>query len=264
MMKPAPFFRVLRGLAVISPLFLAACATTGGGNGDVVVSMATTENIPRIGFLSDYSRLKPAPGLDGMLCWRNENIDLKQYDKVLLSPIRVSIQLKKDQETPDPGDIKAMTDYFQQALVKAIQPNAKIVLKPEAGVLVASIALTNLVPTDRVKSMAGTLTPYAFVAEAASGPASGRPAGSTPYMGETGMQARFADGASGAVVAECADIEIGRKYAAALDKGAAGATTAWVGGYVDSFTSWNYAQDAFDKWAAQFAQRFNTLRGVKP
>jgi len=34
-------------------------------------------------------------------------------------------------------------------------------------------------------------------------------------------------------------------------------------GYGDSFSSWSYAQDAFNKWAMEFAQRFNQLRGTE-
>jgi len=30
---------------------------------------------------------------------------------------------------------------------------------------------------------------------------------------------------------------------------------------MDSFSSWSYAQDAFNKWAMEFAQRFKQLRG---
>ena len=68
------------------------------------------------------------------------------------------------------------------------------------------------------------------------------------------------EAASGRIVGECADTEIGRKYAADLDQGASGAAEAWVNGYVDSFTSWSYAKDAFDKWAAAFAQRLRELQ----
>jgi len=35
-----------------------------------------------------------------------------------------------------------------------------------------------------------------------------------------------------------------------------------VGGYLDSFTSWSYAQNAFNKWAAVLAQRLRALRAV--
>lgn len=245
-------------------VFLPGCSTTStpGGGADIVASTATVENIPRVGFLTDYDRLKPVEGLGGILCWRANNVDWKQYDKVQIERIMVSLKPGQDQSTVDPADLKILTDYFHNALVKAIKPTAEIVDKAGPGVIQLRFALTNLVPTGTMESLTGTLVPYGFVAEASSGVADGLPAGSTPYMGETGMQAQFRDGASGKVMGECADNEIGRKYAASVDKGAANATSTWIGGYMDSFTSWNYAKNAFDKWATLFAERFNKLRGI--
>mgnify|MGYP000443925871 CR=1 FL=1 len=42
--------------------------------------------------------------------------------------------------------------------------------------------------------------------------------------------------------------------------GASGAATAWVNGYLSSFSSWQYARDAFAKWAALTARRLALLR----
>ena len=39
---------------------------------------------------------------------------------------------------------------------------------------------------------------------------------------------------------------------------------AWMNGYVSSFTSWSYAQEAFNKWSAAFARRFAELRSQSP
>jgi len=189
-------------------------------------------------------------------------VDWKQYGKVQVERILVSLKPGQDQSTVDPADLKILTDYFHNALVTAIKPTTQIVDKAGPGVMQLRFALTNLVPTGTMESLTGTLVPYGFVAEAASGTADGLPAGSTPYMGETGMQAQFRDGATGKVMGECADNEIGRKYAASVDKGVSNATSTWVGGYMDSFTSWNYAKNAFDKWATLFAERFNKLRGM--
>jgi hypothetical protein len=250
--------------ALTSVVLLPGCSTTSGSGGgaDVVVSTATAENTPRVGFLTDYDRLKPVAGLDGILCWRADNVDWKQYDKIQIERIMVSLKPGQDQSTVDPADLKILTDYFHTALATAIKPTTQIVDKAGPGVMQLRFALTNLVPTGTMESLTGTLVPYGFVAEAASGTADGLPAGSTPYMGETGMQAQFRDGASGKVMGECADNEIGRKYAASVDKGVANATSTWVGGYMDSFTSWNYAKNAFNKWASLFAERFNKLRGM--
>ncbi|WP_413905020.1 DUF3313 family protein [Candidatus Skiveiella danica] len=147
-------------------------------------------------------------------------------------------------------------------MVQALKPQMQVVDKAGPGVLVMRIALTDLVPTVVTDSLAGTLIPYAFVAEAGSGVATGRPAGSTPYMGETGMEMQFRDGATGAVLGECRDTEIGRKYAADVNAGAAGAAQTWVGGYLNSFQAWSYARNAFDKWSGLVAQRLAQLRGA--
>lgn len=126
--------------------------------------------------------------------------------------------------------------------------------------LVIRIALTDLVPTTVTDSLAGTLVPYAFIAEAGSGTATGRPAGSTPYLGETGMEMKFRDGGNGAILGECRDTEIGRKYAADVSDGTVNAAQTWASGYLNSFTAWSYARNAFDKWSTLTAQRLTALR----
>lgn len=240
-------------------LLLAGCADLIGPSSNVTVSDPL--RITRTGFLSDYNRLAPAPGADGAMCWRQSNLDMKRYSKVMIT--RIVVSLKSDQqEAVDPSDLKALVDYFHNALVKSLKPQLQVVDQAGPGVIVLRIALTNLVPTQVSRSLAGTAIPYGFVAEAASGPASGRPAGSTPYLGETGVEIQFLDGASNVVLGECADAQIGRKYAADVDTGAAGATDTWIKGYMSSFQSWSYARDAFDKWSMQIANRLAALRGA--
>ncbi|MCC7325454.1 MAG: DUF3313 domain-containing protein [Burkholderiales bacterium] len=251
-------------------LFLAGCAANGGGGmtlgsgggANVVASEATVAKVARVGFLTDYDKLRPLPGGGGILCWRTGNVDWKKYDAVLIERIQLYLSRAGAPRSIDPSDLKTLLDYFHNAVVKDLTPTTRVVNTTGPGVLRVRFALTDLTPTDAAASLAGTAIPYGFVAEIGSGTATGRPAGSTPYLGQTGMEVQFRDGATGAVVGECADTEIGRKYAAALNQGATKAADAWVNGYLDSFTSWSYAQDAFNKWAAEFAKRFNQLRGL--
>ena len=188
---------------------------------------------------------------------------------MLVSRIVVSLAPPKGQKEGevkiiDPNDLKTLTDYFHGALVKALKPEMQVVDKAGPGVVVIRVALTDLVPTTVTDSLAGTLIPYGFVAEAGSGVATGRPAGLTPYLGETGMEMQFRDGANGQVIAECRDTEIGRKYAADVNSSAVGAAQTWANGYMSSFQAWQYAKEAFDKWSLLVAKRFAELRGVKP
>jgi hypothetical protein len=255
--------QAVRGLALTGVMLVAGCAATDSLMGSGIgVTASDPTRFTQSGFLSDYGRLKPAPWGDGIECWRDPNLDAKKYDKVLIS--RMTVMLKPDQQQGiDPTDLKTLTDYFHDSLVKALKPQMQVINESGPGVVVLRIALTNLVPTKVSESVTGTVVPYAFIAEAGSGVATGRPAGSTPYLGETGMEMQFRDGASGAVLGECRDTEIGRKYAADIEAGAAGTAQTWASGYLNSFQSWSYARNAFDKWSALTAKRFAELRGAK-
>ena len=257
----------LASSATAIAVLLSGCATPSTGNNPaggmggsgIVASEATAANVRRVGFLTDYARLRPTPGGGGVLCWRDDGASWRQFNKVMFE--RIQVYLKPGSLQPvDPSDLKMLIDYFHTGLVKALQPEAQVVNAAGPGVLTVRIALTDLAPTNQIASLAGTAIPYGFAAEIGSGAATGRPVGSTPYLGQTGMEAQFRDGGSGKVIAECADTEIGLKYAADLNSGATKAAEAWVNGYLDSFTQWEYAKKAFDKWAADFARRFATLR----
>jgi hypothetical protein len=254
MYKPLAIFT--ESIAIMSVLVLLnGCAATNTPNSVTTAKQNRTLSKPEL--------LVPVQGGDGARSWRAENVDWKIYDKVFFDRIQVFVKDENTDKGIDPTDLKMLVDYFYEALVKEIKPTAQIVDKTGPGVLVVRIAITDLMPTNYKLSVAGTLTPYAFVAEAASGPASGRPAGSTPYLGECGIEARFVDGLSGEIIAEYTDTKIGKKYDVDTSKGAVDAGKKWVDGYLDSFTTWSYAKQAFDQWAELLRIRFNELRGIK-
>ncbi len=255
----------LQTLVIATAVLTSGCASTdssllGSGTG---VTVSDPTRMTQSGFLSDYGRLKSVSWAEGIQCWRRPGLDAAKYDKVMIPRITVSLK-PGQQQMVDPTDLKTLTDYFHNSMTSALEPQMQVVERPGPGVLVMRIALTNLVPTNVTASLAGTAVPYAFIAEAGSGAATGRPAGSTPYLGETGMEMQLVDGASRTILAECRDAEIGRKYAADLDAGAVGAAQTWANGYLNSFQSWSYARNAFDKWATLTAQRLAALRGAPP
>ncbi|HBI83694.1 DUF3313 domain-containing protein [Orrella sp. NBD-18] len=255
-------------LLICSIGLIAGCASDQSSvlnSADITAS--NKMGMTHTGFLTDYARLKPTTWGEGIECWSAPNLKVRNYNKVVIPRIVVSIAPPKTKDaeqgsnqTIDPTDLKMLTDYFHDALVKNLNPVMKVVDKPGPGVAVLRVALTDLVPTTVAESVAGTLIPYAFIAEASSGTATGRPAGSTPYLGQTGMELQFRDGVTGAILAECRDAEIGRKYAADLDSGVLGAAKTWAGGYLNSFQSWSYAKNAFDKWSVLVAQRITQMR----
>lgn len=249
---------------------LAGCKTYEAalGTGENVTAIDSAR-LTQSGFLTNYAKLKPVAAMQGIECWRDTRFDPKKYKKIQITPIVVSLTASKDSKdgkvpTVDPADLKQLTDYFYQTLQGSLKPQIPVVAQAGAGVVVLRIALTDLVPTSVPSSVAGTLIPYAFIAEASSGKVTGRPAGSTPYLGETGMEMQFRDGATGAVLAECRDTEIGRKYAAELNAGAEQAAQTWANGYMSSFQSWGYAKAAINKWSMLVAKRVAELQGIQP
>jgi hypothetical protein len=264
--KASVFYLPSACLMFLVATLLTGCAGDQPGLGDGTnITVSDTARMTKSGFLSEYGRLKATQWGEGMQCWSEPNLKASRYNKVLVSRIVVSFAPSTDRRNEamiDPSDLKTLTDYFHEALVKSLKPQMQIVEKAGPGVVVMRIALTDLVPTQVTDSIAGTLIPYAFILEAGSGTATGRPAGSTPYMGETGMEMQFRDGVTGAVLAECRDTEIGRKYAADMNNGVVGAAQTWASGYLNSFQQWSYAKNAFDKWSVLIAQRMADMRGV--
>jgi len=251
----------LFGVALLSaPAMAQSGASAAKSNGGAAVTVTDPRLLTRSGFLSDYDKLKKTGWGNGIECWRDPGLDAKKYDKAMISRIVVSLKPSDGKETlVDPSDLKKLTDYFSDSLVNALKPQMAIVTAPEPGTVMIAVALTSLKPTSVARSVTGTLIPFGFVAEAGSGVAKGGPTGSTPYLGETGMEMQFLDATSGAVLGECRDTTVGRKYAAEMD---ANAVSTWATGYMGSFQAWSYAKNAFDKWSLLVAQRFAALRGV--
>ena len=135
-------------------LLLAGCAapttssmTSGSAVSGTVASEVSQGSVRRVGFLTDYARLRPMVNGGGTLCWKNADVDWKKYDKVMFE--RIQVYLKDSSNKPvDPTDLKMLIDYFHSDLVKAMQPVAQVVNAPGPGVLRVRFALTDLVPTN--------------------------------------------------------------------------------------------------------------------
>ncbi len=85
-------------------VLFAGCQTydTALGSGTSVTA-TDSARLTRSGFLSDYARLKPVAALDGIECWRDTALNPKQFDKVLVSRIVVSLAPPKGQKE---GEVK--------------------------------------------------------------------------------------------------------------------------------------------------------------
>jgi hypothetical protein len=238
--------------AVVS---LSGCATPSTTSGSAPTTAAAYR-----GVLTYPERMKPV-GADGYAReWIDPATDFARYKRIAIERIR--IQLDAQSSSVDPGELKVLTDYFQQALKKSLEPTYPLANEVGSDVLRVRITLVDLVATKPEVSLAVLVIPYASVPDLAIGAASGGPQGSAPYLGRTGIAVAFIDGGSNAVVGEFVDENFGRKFV--LDASDASKTVSGtVDGYTKSFSTWAYAQQAFDGWAQLFRQRLDAANERK-
>ena len=239
------------------PLALPAllfCAAIGAG----CATPAADEKPTQSGFLGDYySKMQPAPDGSGALVYRAPNLDLGKYNKVMFDRVLIWIKNDSDYKGIDPTELKQLTDYFQQAIVKALQPTYPIVTKPGPDVLRLRVAITDLVPTQPAMSVVTLVVPYATVGDLAASGGSGSP----PYLGQTAIEAQILDSRSNAVLATYSDRNIGKKYNIDVNQGVGTAIEKGASSYAAAYSTWAYAEAAFDYWAGLLRKRLDEAHG---
>lgn len=239
--------------ALCAALALGGCATTDTDGG--------TLPPPYADLLSQPQRLQPVPGESNALRWAVPDAELRKYDKVLLERIQVRVADEANHKTIDPADLKSLVDAFHRSIVKALGAAYPVVTKPGPGVLRVRIVIYDLVPTQPLVSVGIFFTPYATIPDLLSGPVTGEAAGAAPYLGRTGIAVQFMDSQTGQAVAEFTDDRFGKKYVIDTSQGTVSAVTTGMADYVRAYSTWAYAQQAFDGWAAQFRKRLDQIHG---
>lgn len=108
------------------------------------LAACSTEPAARSGFLSDYSKLRPDPEIEGQMSYRNPSKKLTAYKKFLIDPVVVKLAPNAKGKTVDPGDLKALADFFRNEAVKKLSQRYQVVQKPGPGVLYIRAAITDI------------------------------------------------------------------------------------------------------------------------
>lgn len=227
---------------------MTGCATTQSGSSKPAYTGQT-------GFLSDYSKLKLESGKKKV--YINPDVDFSNYDKIMID--RITVWYKEDTEYKgiDPTELKALADYFHNAIAKAVEDAYPVVDKPGPGVMRVRISLTDLVPTKPEYSVAIAVIPYGSAADLLIGGKDSHP----PYLGETAMEAEMLDSQTNEQLGAVVDRKLGKKLNVDTSEGSSAAVKKGVDGYLDAFSTWGYAQAAMDYWAQSFRKRLDGLRG---
>ncbi len=206
------------------------------------------------GFLSDYSKLAPVEGDKDAFKYVDTSVDFSKYNKLLLDRIKVWYKDDSDYKGIDPDELKALTDYFHQAIIKAVGDEYEIVREPGPDVLRVRIAVTDVVPNKPAASVVTLAVPFAWVADAGTGVAEGE-VGSTAFTGEATIEMEAMDSASSQQVGAYIDREVGKKYN--WDKGVGEG----ISSYAKAYSKWDYTKKAMDAWAQRLKKTLDDLEG---
>lgn len=120
--------RFLRALLLGAGVALSGCA-----------HLTTTQS----GFLSDYSRLKPAPDKSRQLVFAQPDWKPADYSRVVLEPSVVRLAAK-DEKKITPKEAMELTAYCDSALKKAIGAQRTIATEDAPGTLRVRAAVTGV------------------------------------------------------------------------------------------------------------------------
>jgi len=235
-------------------VMVASCALP------LVATAETTKDAPTFGdykakgFLTDYSKLPASPNAEGVYRYRDTAADTSKYDKLLVD--RIKIWFKEDSEYKgiDADELKMLTDYFYEAIEKAVGDAYPMVAEPGPDVLRLRIALTDVVPNKPEASVTSLIVPFLWVGEAGAGAAT-KEAGATPFTGEATIELEALDSTTGLQLAAYVETKVGKKYQ--WTKGVSEGVTS----YMKAYSKWDYTKKAIDHWAQLIRQRLDEAHG---
>jgi hypothetical protein len=174
----------------------------------------------RVGFLSDYSKLKPQS--DVSYRYLAPGNPLANYSKFIIEPVVVHLHVSSEGKgkisNDDLGDLK---NYMHDALVNAIKDRYQVVYRAGPGVARVRVALTDLKKANVLMNVH---------------PAS-KLIGSG--LGGASLEAELVDSQSGQQIAALMESQLGERLS------------------LDGLSEWGDAQAIMDGWAERFRQRLD-------
>jgi hypothetical protein len=208
------------------------------------------------GFLSDYSKISKTEADDGSYEYLDSTVDFSKYNKLLVDRIKIFFKDDSDYKGIDPDELKVLTDYFYEAVNKAVGDAYPMVTEAGPDVLRLRVAITDLVPNKPSASVVTLVVPFTWLADAGSGVAKGD-AGSTLFTGAATVEVEALDSESSQQLVAFIETESGKKYnwTHGVGKG--------VKGYLNAYSKWDYTKQAMDDWAHLLRVRLDAAHGVE-
>ena len=220
--------RLIR-MAMVSALSLALAMS--------VISCASVSK--QSGFLGDYYKdLQPGPEGGVKQRWLKPGVDFSKYDKVMLDSVVFYFAADSEDKGIDPEVMKELSDAFNLDLVNALKDKYPIVAEPGPGVVRLKIALTGVKQSRPVLSGVTSVVPVGIAVSVVKKGTTGAWAGS----GATKVELMAIDPMNNDVIAVAVDEQ--------------------TAGYIDRFSKYGSAKDAFKFWAGRLRAFLDEAHGV--
>jgi len=209
----------------------------------VIVGCATTEQVPDVrmsGFLGDYSQLHHGKSGQAEFTYRDPNMDLSRYQRVILDPVQLWAAEGKGSALSrlSREDQQLLVNYLYVSLRDALQKDYTIVNEPAPDVIRIRCAITEARATSPIKDLLSTVTPAGL---------------GISYAKRLVFGTHSAVGVV-SVEGELLDSLTGKRLAAVVDRRAG--TKSVIG----KPTRWGDVQDAFNFWARRMQTNLALLR----
>jgi hypothetical protein len=209
----------------------------------VIAACATTEQVPNVrmsGFLGDYSQLHHGRPGQAEFTYRNPDVDLNKYQKVILDPVQIWAAAGKHSALNKLSreDQQLLVNYLYVSLSDALKRDYTIVDQSGPDVMRIRCAITEARADSPVKDLLSTVTPVGLGISYAKRLVTG----THSAVGIVSVEGELVDSVTN------------QRLAAVIDRRAG--TKSLLG----KPTRWGDVQDAFNFWARRMQTNLALLR----
>jgi hypothetical protein len=190
------------------------------------------------GFLGDYSKLQPAADREGVMLYLDPAAKGRRYTKVMFRPVEVYVAPNAEYKGVQPEVLKRMTDQFQAAFKRALEPAYQIVSEPGPDVMQVRSAITGF------QTVAPPMNPTDLLPIKAVFNIGRAAAGKAPQRAELTAEIEVLDADNRRLAAAVAT----RRGDRSLSQG--------------EQITWQHLEAISEYWAKSFRQRLDELRGA--
>jgi len=192
------------------------------------------------GFLGEYAKdLQPGPKDGAKMRWLKPGVNFAKYNKIMLDSVIFYFADDSEYKGIDPAEMKELADGCNKELVKVLNPAYPIVAEPGPDVVRIRFAITDMKHSRPIISGVTSVVPIGIGVSLVKKGVTGSWTGS----GATTSEVMALDSMTNDVIAVAQDER--------------------TAGYLERFTKWGSAEDAFKYWGEKIKKFMDDAHGVK-